>query len=194
MDTREHQEAIKEAVHNHGNRRVALLIAVLAAFLALTEMRGKGAQLDSLAANIEAANLWSFFQAKTIRQTTLRTAAEGLDAVGGAGLPTDRAEAVVKRVQAWRATAERYETEPSTNEGRKELIARAKSAEAQRDRALSAYHLYEYGAAGLQLAIVLASASLIAGVAWLTWLGGALGAVGVAFAVLGWLAPTLVHL
>lgn len=93
-----------------------------------------------------------------------------------------------------RATAERYETEPSTNEGRKELIARAKNAEGQRDRALSAYHLYEYGAAGLQLAIVLASASLIAVVAWLTWLGGALGAVGLAFALLGWLAPTLVHL
>ena len=194
MDMRERQEAIEEAVHSHGNRRVALLIAVLAAFLALTEMRGKGAQLDSLAANIEAANLWSFFQAKTIRQTTLRTAAEELETVGGSTLPPDRTEAVAKRIQAWRATAERYETEPSTNEGRKELIARAKNAEGQRDRALAAYHLYEYGAAGLQLAIVLASASLIAGVAWLTWLGGALGAVGLAFALLGWLAPTLVHL
>jgi len=193
MEMRERHEAIQEAVQSHGNRRVALLIAVLAAFLAVTEMRGKGAQLESLAANIEAANLWSFFQAKTIRQTTLRTAAEELETVGGA-LPPDRAEAIAKRVQAWRETAGRYETEPSTNEGRKELIARAKNAEAQRDRALSAYHLYEYGAAGLQLAIVLASASLIAGVAWLTWLGGALGAVGLAFALLGWLAPTLVHL
>lgn len=194
MDIREHHETIEEAVHSHGNRRVALLIAILAAFLALTEMRGKGAQLDSLAANIEAANLWSFFQAKTIRQTTLRTAAEGLEVFAGAGVPPDRADTVAKRLQTWRATADRYETDPSANEGRKELIARAKSAEAQRDRALSAYHLYEYGAAGLQLAIVLASASLIAGVVWLTWLGGALGAVGVVFSLLGWLAPTLVHL
>lgn len=191
MDMRERQEAIEEAVHSHGNRRVALLIAILAAFLAVTEMRGKGSQLESLAANIEAANLWSFLQAKTIRQTTLRTAAEELETVGGNILPPDRTEVVAKRIHAWRATAERYETEPSTNEGRKELIARAKSAEGQRDRALAAYHLYEYGAAGLQLAIVLASASLIAGVAWL---GGALGAVGLGFALLGWLAPTLVHL
>lgn len=62
MEIREHQEAIQEAAHGHGNKRVALLIAILAALLALTEMRGKGTQLESLAANIEAANLWSFFQ------------------------------------------------------------------------------------------------------------------------------------
>lgn len=194
MDMREHQEAIQEAAHAHGNRRVALLIAILAAFLALTEMRGKGAQLEALAANIEAANLWSFFQAKTIRQTTLRAAAEGLEAFATSDVPPDRADAFSKRIQAWRATAERYESEPSTNEGRKELVASAKRAEARRDRALVSYHWYEYGAAALQLAIVLASVSLIAGVAWLTWLGGALGAAGVASALLGWLAPTLIHL
>ena len=194
MEIREQQEAIDEAGHSHGNKRVALLIAILAALLALTEMRGKATQLESLAANIEAANLWSFFQAKTIRQTTLRTAAEALEAAAGKDLPPDRAEAHAKRAQAWRATAERYETEPSTREGRKELLARAKAAEGRRDRALSAYHLFEYGAAALQLAIVLASASLIAGVAWLTWASGMLGAVGLGFAFLGWLAPTLLHL
>lgn len=194
MDFRENQEAMEQAAHNHGNRRVALLIAILAAFLALTEMRGKGAQLESLAANIEAANLWSFFQAKTMRQTVLRTAAEELEVLAADGSQPERREQLAKRVETWRATAERYETEPSTNEGRKELITRAKAAERRRDQALSAYHLYEYGAAGLQLAIVLASASLVAGVAWLTWVGATLGAVGAGFALLGWLAPTLVHL
>lgn len=194
MEIREHQEAIHEAGHSHNNKRVALLIAILAALLALTEMRGKSTQLESLAANIEAANLWSFFQAKTIRQTTLRTAAESLETVAATDSSKSGAEALAKRVQAWRATAERYETEPSTREGRKELMARAKSAEERRDRALSAYHLFEYGAAALQLAIVLVSASLIAGVAWLTWAGGVLGAVGTGFALLGWLAPTLLHL
>jgi hypothetical protein len=194
MEVREHQEAIEDAAHSHGNRRIALLIAILAACLALTEMRGKGAQHESLAANIEAANLWSFFQAKTIRQTVLRTAAESLEAAGGGPLAAERADAIAQRVKAWQATADRYETEPSTNEGRKELISRAKSEEARRDRALAAYHLYEYGSAMLQLAIVLASASLIAGVIWLTWIAGALGLLGVGFGLFGWLAPTLVHL
>ena len=53
------------------NKKVALIIAVLAAGLAFSETLGKSAQTASLGANIEASNLWSFFQAKTIRATTL---------------------------------------------------------------------------------------------------------------------------
>ena len=58
------------------NKKIALLIAVLALVLALSETLGKGAQTSALAVNIEASNLWAFFQAKTIRMTTVRTAAE----------------------------------------------------------------------------------------------------------------------
>lgn len=121
--------------------------------------------------------------------------------IGWAGLalfvPAGLIEAFgVRRPRAQRRPFD-HSTRPAMtrpSKAARSLIARANSTEAQRDRALSAYHLYEYGAAGLQLAIVLASASLIADVAWLTWLGGAHGAAGVAFALLGWLAPTLVHL
>src|SRR4051812_47944176 len=67
--------------HGHGhiegnNKRIALLISVLALCLALVETLAKGAQTNALSYNIEAANLWSFFQAKTIRQTVVRTAGE----------------------------------------------------------------------------------------------------------------------
>ena len=61
------------------HRKVALLIAVLAAVLALSEMLGKSAQTAALSYNIEASNLWAFFQAKTVRLTTLRTAGEALE-------------------------------------------------------------------------------------------------------------------
>ena len=52
--------------HGHGhmegnNKRIALLISVLALFLALVETMAKGAQTNALSYNIEAANLWSFF-------------------------------------------------------------------------------------------------------------------------------------
>ena len=65
--------------HGHGddhgsNKGVALLISVLALFLALAETGAKGAQTSALAQNIEASNLWAFFQARSIRQTTARTA------------------------------------------------------------------------------------------------------------------------
>src|SRR5205814_8668480 len=90
----------------------------------------------ALAYNIEASNLWAFFQAKTIRQTVLRTAAEQTEAYG-----TD-AEGQ-KQVKKWKDTAQRYQSEPETNEGREQLAARAKEAEKKRDRSLAAYHHYE---------------------------------------------------
>jgi hypothetical protein len=176
------------------NKRVALLIAVIAAGLAFSETLGKSAQTVSLSQNIEASNLWSFFQAKTIRMTTLRTAAEALE-VDVARERDARAKAAMeKRIAEWRQTAARYDSEPDTREGRKELAARAKEAEKRRDRSLAAYHQYEMSSAALQLAIVLATANIITGVAFLLWGAVGLGAVGMAFILIGYLAPTAVHL
>src|SRR5881296_183359 len=90
-----------------GNKGIALLISVLALVLAFSETLGKGAQTAALAYNIEASNLWAFFQAKTIRQTVLRTAAEELE-TGSLG------EAAKKQVAKWKDTAQRYQSEPDT--------------------------------------------------------------------------------
>ena len=176
------------------NKQVALLIAVLAAGLAFSETLGKSAQTASLSANIEASNLWSFFQAKTIRMTTLRTAAEALE-LDAARQPDARAkEAMEKRAADWKKAAARYDSEPETGEGRKELSARAKAAEKKRDHTLAAYHQYEMSSAALQLAIVLATANVITGAMFLLWASFGLGAVGIAFILVGWFAPTAVHL
>ena len=175
-------------VDAHGsNKGVALLIAVLALVLAFAETLGKSAQTAATAANIEASNLWAFFQAKTIRQTTLRTAAEQLEA-------SSQGEAANKQAAKWRETAERYQSEPETGEGRKELAARAKAAEERRDRGMAAYHHYEFASAAVQIAIVLASASIITTIPALVWIAGALGIVAVGFCVIGFFFPTVVHL
>jgi hypothetical protein len=177
--------------HGHGehggNKRIALLISVLALVLAFAETLGKGAQTAALASNIEASNLWAFFQAKTIRQTVLRTAAEEVQ------VSDKLTEPAKKQVEKWRETAQRYQNEPETNEGRDQLAARAKEAEKKRDRSMAAYHHYEVASAAVQIAIVLASASIIAGVAALAWVAGALGVVGVVFCVIGFFFPTVVH-
>ena len=99
-----------------------------------------------------------------------------------------------KQVETWRKTAERYETEPETGEGRQELAAKAKVKEAARAKAMSAYHMFEYGSAALQLAIVLAGAAALTNVMALALVAGGLGLLGVVFGALGFLAPTLLHL
>src|SRR5947207_14145487 len=122
-----------------GNKGVALLISVLALVLAFSETLGKGAQTAALAYNIEASNQWAFFQAKTVRQTVLRTAAEELEAQykDAGNMPA----AVKAQIEAWRRTVARYDSEPQTNEGRTELAASATSHAAKRQTARLAYHL-----------------------------------------------------
>ena len=186
---------MSEAGHiDPSNKKVALLIAALAAVLAFSETLGKSAQTAALSYNIEASNLWAFFQAKTIRLTTLRTAAEALELDLAREQSARAKEAMEKRIAEWRKTAARYDSEPETQEGRKELSARAKAAEQKRDHSLAAYHRYEVGAAALQLAIVLASANIITGAAFLLWGSMGLGAVGVVLCLIGLFAPAALHL
>jgi hypothetical protein len=180
----------------HSAKNVALIIAFLAALLAIVEVSGGNAEQDAQKSNVDSANLWAFYQAKTVRQTVVRTAAEQLALELLATSAPERLKAAEAQLQIWRETAERYESEPGPNggEGRRELMARAKAAEEIRDRALAKDDLFDYASAALQLAIVLASASIVISIGWLAWLAGGIGVIGFAFALLGWLAPTLISL
>ena len=204
MEAHETYEKIHEVAHHgHGgheeeggsrhNVRIAVMISVLACLLALVETGVKGSQSVHMAANIEASNLWAFFQAKSIRMTTVRAAAETAELLSLPGLSKEQAATMKDRIAKWNAEAQRYDSEPETGEGRKEIAAKAKAAEKRRDLAWSAYHMYEYAAAALQISIVLASAAVVSGVIALSYGAGGLGVIGAVFALIGWLAPTLIH-
>jgi len=188
-------EKAQEGEHSqYFNRRIALLIAVLALFLSFSETLGKSAQTEAIGANVESSDLWAFFQAKSIRLTQLNTAAEEmLVASEAASDPTAKAT-MQKQIDAWKKTAARYDSEPSTGEGRKELAERAKEAQEKRDLALAKYHHYELASAAFQVGIVLASAAVITGIVALAWFGGVLGVLGLALMGLGLFAPHAVHL
>jgi len=193
----EAQETMEHAVHaehaSHTNRKIGLLIAVIALFLSLSEMLGKGAQTEAISANVESSNLWAFFQAKTVRLTTVRTAAEELKLTAeNAADPAVKA-AMEKQIEAWQKTAARYDSEPETHEGRKELAARAKEAEESRDLAMAKYHHYELASAAFQIGIVLASAAVITEVIGLAWFAGVLGLIGIAITALGLFVPHAAH-
>lgn len=167
---------------------------ILALCLAISETLGKSAQTATIQRNIEAANLWAFFQAKTIRMTTLRTAAEEMETMAPAVADEQVRKAAASRIDSWRGTAARYDTEPETQEGRKELMARAQAAEAKRDIAAAAHHHFEVASASFQIAIVLASAVIITGIGLLGAGSIALGVIGIGFTAVGLFAPNAVHL
>jgi len=175
------------------NRRIALLIAVIALFLALCETMGKGAQTLGIELNIKASDTWNFFQAKTVRQTSLRTAAEAMT-LQLATAPNEQARiAMQEQIDKWKATIARYDSDPKEKDGRKELRALAETYEHGRDVAMSRYHNYEIGSAAFQIGIVLASAAVITGMMALAYGAIGLGFVGLGFMALGMFAPHVPH-
>lgn len=180
-----------EAAENSGgnNKRIALLIALLALLLAFSEIGGKNAEQDAVARNIEASNLWAFFQAKTIRGTAVRTAAEEMEVAIAAVTDPAARERMQKRIDDWKKTVARYDSEPETGEGRKELMARAKAAETQRDLSSARDDKFDIASGLIQIAIVVASAAIITGVTLLAWTGAGLGLAGFLMMLLAQFAP-----
>lgn len=194
-EAHEAHEHAEHAEHLAGSsKKVALLISVIALLLALSEMLGKGAQTHSIAETVEMNDLWAFYQAKTIRMTTLRTAAETVQLQLPALTDPAAQAAAHKQIDDWQKVAARYDSDPKSNEGRKELQARAEEVGHHRDETLARYHNYEVSSAAFQIGIVLASASVITGMAALVWISGGVAVIGLIFMVLGLLAPTAVAL
>ena len=188
-------ERAKHAEHASAeNKKIALLIAVIALCLALSETLGKGAQTQSIAKNVEASNLWAFFQAKSIRRTVVQTAADQ----GKLSLPTasdDATKAALqKQIDDWQKTAARYRSEPETGEGSEQLSERAKHAEEERNLATEKYHHFEIASAAFQIAIVLASATIITGIVALAYIPGLLTLAGIVVPALGIFQPHLLPL
>ena len=191
-ESMEHAEHVEHA--SSANKNIALLIAVIALFLALSETLGKSAQTQSISKNVEASNLWAFFQAKSIRRTVVQAVSD--QARLSLGLMGDDAAkaALQKQIDEWQKTAARYRSEPETGEGSEQLTARAKHAEEERDLAMARYHHYEVASAAFQIGIVLASATIITGMIALAWISGLLALAGIAFTAIGLFAPHAVHL
>lgn len=176
------------------NKKVALLIAVLALFLSVSEMLGKSAQTAALNHQIEASNMWSFYQAKNVRRTSTEIASDqarlSLPSVTDPG----QKAAIEKQMAEWDAAAARYKSEPDAadgqGEGTTELSRRAAASEHERDLMLAKYHHFEFASAAFQIGIVLASAMVLTGMARRSFFaGGLLILIGVAFMGFGLFAP-----
>jgi hypothetical protein len=174
------------------DKRVALLISVLALSLAIVETGANSAQTEAISGSVQTTDTWSFYQARTIRQTTVRTAAELAELTKPGTDPAARA-AIEAQQKTWRDMANRWDDDPKGGDGRKQLAERARLLEGSHETAMARYHLYEYGAALIQVAIVVASASIITAVPLLTVGSIVLGLGGAALGLIGWLAPQAVH-
>lgn len=148
--------------------RAGWVITFLAAFLAITALLDGGNSSQILDNTIEANNVWAFYQAKSIKQTLAEMSYD--DAVRAG----DKAKA-----KAMKAKVERYESEPETGEGKKQLKEKAHAIEAERAVAEMRSPWYTFSNAFYQIAIVILAASMLTLSKRMYWIGIGLGAVAI---------------
>jgi hypothetical protein len=174
------------------DKSVALLIAILALFLALSEAGAKKAEHHSTEKNIEASDLYSFYQAKKARATIVETAEKAFEALAPTVLDEKAHEGVEKQIEAWKAQAAKFENDPKKpGDSLEKIQERAKEANEERETWNRKLEHFEFASGGLQIAIVLSSAAIITGVGALAWVAGVLGLVGAVLMGFGYLAPTV---
>ncbi len=176
---KEAMEHAHEAHAQHGDtgaRRVAVLIAILAALLALAEMQEKSSQNAYLTHHISLSDDWNFYQAKRARQAMLQSEADLLESLPNAADPK-----VAGRAADARARAAVLGDDPKGGEGLKQLLERAQQQTEQRNEAFHRYHQFELVVGALQIAIVLASVSVVTRMRAFAFVAGALGGVATVF-------------
>ena len=180
MDAHETADLIEAHHDDTQKNRTALTISILAMALAIASLGGSNSAKEATQENILAANAYAFYQAKTIRQTALKIAATDMELqlLRDGAMPPVAKEAFGRKIEEYKKTIDRYDSEPETREGKKELLAQAKAHETARDHALRQDPWFDYAEGMLQIAIVLLSVSIIASMPALFFGGTALGLLG----------------
>jgi len=124
------------------------VITVLAALLAVNTLLSGANSSKILNNTIEANNTWAFYQAKSIKQTLAEMALDDAK-------DPKKAETLIAKIN-------RYESEPATGEGKKELMAKARSLENERADARQRSPYYTYAGSIFQISIVLLTAAILA--------------------------------
>lgn len=182
-------EAHAAPAHNWFRRLIGIYVGVVAMLLAIASLGGAEATKEMLNANIQASDTYAFYQAKYSRQIHYQTAADQLEllAAGAPGMSPDRLAKIDRLAKHYRDTAARYESEPATGNGKKELLATAKRWEATREHAAAQIPNFEYAEALFQIAIVLGSVAIVATSPWLLGISSVLAIGGTLLTLNGYL-------
>ena len=143
------------------------VITVIAALLAVNTYIANGNSSKVLNNTIKANDTWAFYQAKSIKQTLAEMRRD--DAI--ALKDTKKAEELQKKI-------DRYESDPVTGEGKRELMAKARALEAERDTVRKSGPWMTFAGMAYQLGIVLLSAAILAVSMNLFWGSIAVSAIG----------------
>jgi hypothetical protein len=175
-------ETIHDAHHHggHQNRNIAIMTAVLAATLAIADMGEKGYENAYLTRHISLSDVYDYYQAKGTRAVVLESEIDILSTMSITPTVEDKLKVLTQTVKLLRDN-------PKANNGMKQLLDQAKNLTLEREKAFHKYHEFERVVGALQIAIVLASVSIVTKMPPLSYLSGVLGIGAAFYGILIWI-------
>jgi hypothetical protein len=152
-------EELEEMRGKKFTRRVALMTAIFAVLLAITSLGGNNAAKEMMLSQQQSADQWSFYQSKAMREHIYRSQKMRLEADlldRSTGMKPDAKRKYEELLNTFKEEEGRYKVE------KKKIEEDAKQLEAVRDRNMSKDPYFDYAEVLLQIAIVMASISILA--------------------------------
>ncbi len=153
-------DEIEEQKKDAFSKRVALCTALFAVMLAITSLGGNNAAKDMMLSQQQSSNQWAFYQSKVMREHLYRVEKQKVDAIlvdRGASMSKTSRDLYERDRQQYAAEEKRYASE------KLEIEQAAKKLESQRDIGVAKDPYFDYAEALLQIAIVMASISILSG-------------------------------
>jgi len=152
-------EELEEIREKSFSKRVALITAIFAVLLAVTSLGGNLAMKEMLLSQQQASDQWAFYQSKVMREHLYKTNGQRLEAElleRGSGMKAaakNKYEAMLKDMRA---------EEARFGDEKKKIEEEAKHHEEERDKNRRKDPYFDFAEVLLQIAIVLASISILA--------------------------------
>lgn len=187
MEVEEIREEVREELANQGKREqwinyLALTAVILAVCATLSSFKEGNNSVDSVLSQTQAANQWSYYQAKSIKsylyEMQIQELGFELEALSESA-PLSVREKIEKTRRFYDDTLKRYDQE------KKEIMAKARDFERQRDQATRRAASYGMAVIFLQMGILLCSLSALMKKKILWLLGSLVGVVGIVYFVDG---------
>ncbi|MBI4643850.1 MAG: DUF4337 domain-containing protein [Deltaproteobacteria bacterium] len=151
-------EELEEQKIKPFTKKVALTTAIFAVFLAITSLGGNNAMKEMILAQQQASDQWAFYQAKVIREHLYRQQKQRLemDLLEKEALKPEVKARYEALLQETAKEAARYGLE------KKDIKKEAEKLEHERDVNRNKDPYFDYAEVLLQIAIVMASISILA--------------------------------
>lgn len=152
-------EELEEIKEKRFHSRVAMITAVYAVILAFSSLGGNHAMKEMLLSQQQASDQWAFYQAKSIRQHLYQSQKAMLEnqlSLMSGTLDADRLARASAAIKAFGDEQARFARE------KEQIMHKARELEKERDKSRSKDPYFEYAEVLLQIAIIMASVSILA--------------------------------